>query len=243
MIMMYPPSFCRLLIEVEEYQLPPRRRVEEGDCVGGRVMAEVSVAGGATGMVAVPPVVGTIRATISMKAILRSRQRSIPLKVKKTTQPRPPRPKAPRKPKERQEPGPRPKRSQAAIDAAAQKTRAQRAERVAAILPLVAEARAQGAVLLRDICLYLDSIGHKPQRGERWSVPTLSTILPGEDERRVRDERIERLIEQARAEGASSQSLIAIWLNERGHRTARDKAWTRANVMGFLLSRNAARDK
>lgn len=205
--------------------------------------AEVSAAATATGMVAVPPVAGAIRATIIMRAVLRSRQRSLALKVKKTTQPRPPRSKAPRKPKERRVLGPRPKRSQEAIDSAAQKLREQRAARVAAILPLVAEARAQGAVLLRDICLYLDKVGAKPPQGARWSHSTLATMLPGEDERRIRDARIERLIEQARAEGASSQTLIAIWLNERGHRTARDKAWTRANVTGFLLSRNASRDK
>lgn len=205
--------------------------------------ASIVIIATATGAVAVPPVAGTIRATITIRAVLRSRQRSILRKVKKTSEPRPPRPKAPRKPKERRISGevlPRPKRSQAAIDAAAQKTRAQREARVAAILPLVAEARAQGAVLLRDICLYLDSSGHKPQRGERWSIPTLSAMLPREDERENRDQAFMSLIEQARAEGAVSHAEVAEWLNRGGHRTARDRQWERANVARFVLSRKDA---
>jgi hypothetical protein len=238
--MIYSPSFCRLLTELEQFQLPPRRRVEAGDCVKGRVKAQAIITATATGAVAVPPVLGTISATISMRAVLRSRQRSIPLKVKKPTEWRPSRPKVPRKAKESRISGevlPRPKRSQAAIDAAAQKTRAQREARVAALLPLVAEARAQGAVLLKDICLYLDSVGHKPQRGKRWSTGTLSSMLPGEDDRRAREATFVALISQASGEGAANTAEIAAWLNDQGHRTMQDRAWTSGNVYSFIKTR------
>jgi len=124
----------------------------------------------------------------------------------------------------------------------ASKLRALRQARVNALLPLVEEARRSGCVSLSEMCRYLDQIGHKPTKGEKWSRGTLSQMLPPvtdeerqarDADRQERDDKFAALIAQARAEGALTIGDVADWLNTREYRTANDKQWTRSNIFRF----------
>lgn len=128
---------------------------------------------------------------------------------------------------------PRWPRSQEAIASASAKNRAYRQARITAVLPLVEQARSEGYLLLSEIAAYLDRIGHEAPQGSKWSVATLSQMLPPRD-REARDDTFAALIHQARLEGAGSHGEITDWMNSRGHRTARGKPWTRGNLSRFI---------
>lgn len=245
--MSFPPAFLTLLGELERYQPPPRHRLREGEIIGGKVRATLAIRSAAHGTATPPIIVGTSSAQILIEAtaigcLPVSGHLVAVVPFKKADQPPihrccPTKPNARTRERKKELPGTRAKRSAEAIAASAAKLREQRQARVAAVLPLVAQARAEGCVLLRDICRYLDRIAHPAPQGSRWSVGTLSTMLPRAHEKRHRDDTSVRLIAEAKSDGAASNQDVADRLNERGHRTAYDKEWTACNVSRFIRSR------
>ncbi len=245
--MRYPVAFLALLDELERYELPPRHRLRDGEIVGGNVRFTVAIRSSAH-VTAIPPLIigtgsrhlivrasgtgyqpifGRMGALVQFTPVQQAPARRLPLK--------------PRAPRSRNEPpAPRPKRSAEAIAASAAKIRAQRQARIAAVLPLVEQARAEGCVLLSEICQWLDDIGHPPPQGSQWAVATLCRMLPRDQERRDRDNASAHWIEQAKDNGAGSLREIADWMNARGHRTARNKEWTRHNLDRFIRDRARA---
>jgi hypothetical protein len=219
--------FLDLLAELERYPLPPRRRVNPGDEVGGRLRSKLSISGAAMCIASEPERVGGIARSIVIQPIIRGLTRSA--RQRSARPPCPSTSRASTKARTVFEKGARPKRSAEVNAAVAEKLREQRDARVTATLPLVEEARAHGCLLLREICQYLDDIGHKPQKGERWSVATLSRIVPTEDPIK-RDRANLDLIEQAIIDGCSANPDIADWLNARGCRTGKGTRWSTANV-------------
>ena len=247
--MRYSAAFLSLIDELERFELPPRCRVLSGEAVKGRLAVCLIISGTASARTAPPAPFGVIAA----KAIIRAHARAGALRFNEITalqakiatpkarkpQSRRPSMSAPHGPAEPKADGRHKPRSAEAIAAASAKLRAQREARVAAALPLVEEARASGCLLLSEICHYLASIGHRPPQGARWSIATLSKMLPArtDEDRRARDDAFADLIEEARADGATSYRMIADWLTARGNRTARGTAWTKATVARFLGER------
>ncbi|VWX51789.1 hypothetical protein [Novosphingobium sp. 9U] len=245
--MSHPPAFLLLLDYLEAFELPLRHRLREGEIVGGKTQSAVAIHSTIYCNATQPLITGSTSAHIRMEASIIGCQPvcgnvAAVSKIRGADQPlalsRPrSRPKARARKRKKELPGTRPARSAEAIASSAAKLREQRAARVSAVLPLVSQARAEGCVLLRDICLYLDRIGHKPPQGERWSLGTLSTMLPRDQEKRDRDDTSARLIGQAKLDGSTTNREIAGWLNERGHRTAYDKEWTAGNISRFIRDR------
>ncbi|RZF59043.1 hypothetical protein EWE75_23980 [Sphingomonas populi] len=235
------PRFLALLDELDRFQLPARSRILPGEIVGGRIKANMQIIPSGAISASTPAPTGAIVAKIAMRASARDRltyaeivKANAPMKLLKAPRKPAKAARAPRKPS----PAPKLPRTGHSAEVKAvvsAKARAKREARVAAVLPLIAQAREQGCLLLSEIGQYLDQRGHKPPQGEKWSTASLSRIIGpiSPEDRQRRDERFAKLIADARADGAISNAEIADWLNERGHRTEKGAAWTGVNVSRF----------
>jgi len=205
-------KFLALLDELERFQLPPRRRVNDGEEIGGRVRATIKMSANASASFVPPIQLATAPEPIR-------EVRVIGPKPSERTKPKRVRPRQVRaKPSEH-------KKSEEV------RSRQVREAHRAATLALIEEARGQGCVLLKEICVFLNQKNHKPPRHDRWSRQMLANMIPTSEAdkmRRLGD--LAKLFEEARHLGLIDYRDLADFLNTRSIRTILGRQWTRDSV-------------
>lgn len=99
---------------------------------------------------------------------------------------------------------------------------------------LIAEARADGASSNDKIADWLNVRGYRTATDLAWTSTNISRFRrETEESRAAHVERLPELFAEAGADGATSDSKIANWLNARGIKSANGSTWEWANVGYF----------
>jgi hypothetical protein len=215
-------KFLALLDELERFQLPPRRRVNDGEEVGGRVRATIKMSANASASFVPPIQVATAPAPVP--APRRTAPAPAPtIRKKLVNATKPPKPEIVAQPKKV------PLRQGRAAPSVTRDRAHREAHRIET-LALVEEARAQGCILLKEICEHLNQKNHKPPRHDRWSVSILANMFPTEADKKRRLGNLATLFEEARHLGVIDYQELADFLNTRSIRTILGRQWTRHSV-------------